>query len=542
MNELFEMSWGERTHLLALAAAHLNQVVEALALALALGLLLGMLATRSARLERIVLGVASVMNSLPALALLGLVLYVCGGQQGGPTVILALFLYALPPIARGTVLGLKGIDPALVEASEGIGMTPKQRMLWVEMPLAAPKVLAGVRQAAVGSVGLAAIGTLLGAQNLGAAILQGIQRSNPGLLLASSGLTALLALTFAGALGTLERAFDPGSARRSPLFAWLAQGALAALVAVGVYGGLADTLSRATGSTIAIGSKGSRESIMLGHMLADLVEAHTDLSVDRRFSLGDSTVCYGALKKGEIDAYADYTGTALAKLFKQPEQPEKEKGAEPSAEDARPEKIAAALKAYRLQVLERLRKNCREDGIACLEPLGFENRTCLLMRRDFAKRMGIARISDLRKHEGRLRTGFSAEFISSPDGYEGFVKAYALDFQVRRRELETNVLYDNLSWRLIDLIAGESTDGRNDTLGLIELEDDLHFFPVNEAVPLVRESTLKKYPKLRGALERLAGKLDDTEIQKLNHQSIDLEREPAEVAHEFLQKTGLLKK
>jgi glycine betaine/choline ABC-type transport system substrate-binding protein len=187
-------------------------------------------------------------------------------------------------------------------------------------------------------------------------------------------------------------------------------------------------------------------------------------------------------------------------------------------------------------VLERVRTElARRDEVRCLDPFGFENTFALLMRRAEATRLGIRTISDLRRHQETIRSGFGPEFMNRPDGYPGLVRTYGLSFARTPREMDRNLLYQAVAQRSIDLAAGDSTDGRILTLDLVVLEDDRRFFPPYQAVPLVREETLRRHPSLGDILNRLAGKIDAETMRRLNYEVDGKHRDPAVVAKEFLR-------
>ena len=516
MNDFLELLKTERWALVEATAAHLDLVGEAILIAVLIGVPLGILASRSKGAERSILGLANVLQTIPSLALLGVLLILFRGQIGKPPALAALVIYSLLPIIKNTILGLKGVDRGVAEAALGMGMTPWQRLTLVELPLAIPVLLGGVRVAAVASVGMATIAAAIGARGLGSYIFRGISLADPRLILLGSVPAAVLALACDGALGELEGRLDPTRPRRASLRDALAVSATLALVALGLYGAWGESGSGSRSNTIVVGSKDSAEPVILGHMLADLVEAHTPLKADRRLNLGGSLICFNALKQGGLDAYVEYTGTALTAILKQPPENDPE--------------------GVRRKVGEMLAK----DGITTLPPLGFENTFAILMRREQAETLGIRKISDLARHAGTLRAGFGPEFMNRADGYPGLVKAYGLDFAVRPREMDRNLLYQAVERKTLDVAAGDSTDGRVASLDLVQLDDDRRYFPPYEAVPLVRAETLAKHPKLREALERLSGKIDAATMRKLNHEVDGLKRDPAEVAREFLGSAGLL--
>jgi glycine betaine/choline ABC-type transport system substrate-binding protein len=252
-------------------------------------------------------------------------------------------------------------------------------------------------------------------------------------------------------------------------------------------------------------------------MLADLVEAETDLPVDRRFNLGGTLVCFNALKLGGLDAYVEYTGTALTTILKEP-----------------PENDPARVRRRVAEVLSS------RDGVTALEPFGFENTFAILMRQADAERLGVRTISDAARHAATLRPGFGPEFMNRPDGYAGLVRAYGLSFGAAPREMDRNLLYQALARGSIDLAAGDSTDGRIASLGLVVLEDDRRYFPPYEAIPLANTASLRKHPRLRAALDGLAGRITAEAMRRLNHEVDGRHRDPAEVAREFLRGQKLL--
>ena len=510
-------------------AAHLDLVVEAILIAAVIGVPLGIIASLARWVERGVVGLANVLQTIPGLALLGVLLIVFRGQIGKPPALAALVVYSLLPIIKNTILGLNGVDRGVKEAAVGMGMTWWQRLFWVELPLAVPVLLGGVRVAAVASVGMATIAAAIGARGLGSYIYAGIQVSEPRLILLGAVPAALLALVCDGVLGSFERRIDPVRRRTgsNPVRDLATLAVTVGLVGMAGYGALQSYGFRLGAATVAgkdasaavivIGSKDSAEPKLLGHMLADLVEAHTPMVVDRRFDLGGSLVCYNALTRGGLDAYVEYTGTALTTILK-----------EPPAYD--PDQVRAAVTAGMLK-----------QGVEVLAPLGFENTFALLMRRAEASRLGIKTISDLARHRESIRVGFGPEFGRRPDGYPGLIRAYNLDFARRPVEMDRNLLYQAVASDSVDVAAGDSTDGRIATMDLVMLVDDRHFFPPYEAVPLVRAEVLGRHPRLRAALDRLAGRIDAATMSRLNHEVDGLKRDPSAVARAYLEGAGLLK-
>lgn len=519
MNEWIELLRVQGPGVLRATAIHLDLVLEAIVVATLLAVPLGVLASRSAFSETIVLFFANVLQTVPSLALLGFLLILFHGAIGKPPALTALVVYSLLPIVKNTLIGLRGIDAAILDAADGMGMTALQRLRLVELPLALPVLVGGVRIALVASVGMATIAASIGADGLGRYIFRGISLSDPRLILLGAIPAAILALACDLVLGVLERGLDPFRPKLSRLGYGIALAGLATLVGVAGWGWILESAgSRATNS-IEIGSKDSSESILLAQMLGLVVEDGTDLSVRFRTNLGGTLVAYNALKRGGIDAYVEYTGTALTTILHEP-----------------PDRDPQA-------VLDRIRRVCKErDGVTVLDPLGFENTFAILMRRIQSEALGVHRLSDLRRVERRIRSGFGPEFMNRPDGFPGLVDAYGIHFTIPPREMDRNLLYEALSQDSIDLAAGDSTDGRIALFDLVVLEDDRRYFPPYQAVPLVSSRAMEKYPSLRSALETLSGQVDAATMRRLNAE-VDLKkRDPREVAREFLRSRKLIQR
>jgi osmoprotectant transport system permease protein len=520
MQRWFDLLATEWWPLLLATAAHLELVVEALFLAVLVGVPLGIAAARRPVLERLALGVAGVLQTIPSLALLGFLLIAFRGQIGKPPALAALVLYALLPIVKNTVLGLKGIDPATREAAIALGMTPWQRLYLVELPLAVPIILGGVRVATVASVGMATIAAAIGARGLGVYIFRGVALLDTRLILLGSVPSALLAILCDAALGEAEHLLDPRRPARARPRAAITSLFIGLLLAFAGWGWWLDRPRSDSGrGSIIIGSKDGSEMILLGHMLADLVETHTAIRVDRRLNLGGTLVCYNALRLGGLDAYVEYTGTALTTILKEPVQTDPQ----------------AVLQRVRAALASR-------DQVICLDPFGFENTFAILMRREQASRLGIGTISDVRAHQRDVRSGFGPEFMNRPDGYPGLVGAYGLKFAQPPREMDRNLLYRALAQDSIDLAAGDSTDGRVAAFDLVQLDDDRRYFPPYQAVPLVRAETLQRFPELRPVLNRLSGAIDAAAMRQMNRQVDQDGEKPEEVARRFLSSKGFLQR
>jgi osmoprotectant transport system substrate-binding protein len=268
--------------------------------------------------------------------------------------------------------------------------------------------------------------------------------------------------------------------------------------------------------TIVVGSKNFTEQVVLGEILAQHVEAATGTPVERRFYLGGTYIAQQALLAGRIDLYVEYTGTALTAVLKQPV-------------------VSNPRAAY-----EIVRSAyASQFGLEVGPPLGFENTFAIVVRGEDARRLQLVSLSDAVPHARQWRAGFGYEFMERPDGFQGLARIYDLQFAVPPRIMDLGLLYRGLTERQVDLVAGNSTDGPIMTLDLFVLQDDRRYFPPYEAVPVSRAESLTRHPAMRPALEQLRGRIDASQMQRMNHAVDGQHRDVADVAREFLQQAGL---
>ena len=283
--------------------------------------------------------------------------------------------------------------------------------------------------------------------------------------------------------------------------------------------------TRDISARVSIGGKQFTEQEILGQLMSLLVEHHTDLKVERTLNLGGTMICFNALKAGDLDLYAEYTGTGLVNILN-------ESG------------ISDPDRAYK-----KVKETFSEKySLTWLKPFGFNNTYTLTMRRDRAEELGLETISDLAQYvkdgkdaEDKLQAAFDAEFHTRPDGYKGLCRHYGFTFPSKPRQMDPGLMYKAVSDGAVDIIDGFATDGRIAAYDLVVLEDDKNFFPPYYAAPLVRADTLKKYPELGDALNALAGRLPDATMQKLNFEVDEKGRKAADVAEKFLVSNGLIK-
>jgi len=289
---------------------------------------------------------------------------------------------------------------------------------------------------------------------------------------------------------------------------------ISVLVAIAL---LVPSCSPSRSDRIVVGSKNFTESFLLGEIVAQMIEAHTDLKAERRFYLAGTYICQQAILAGRIDIYPEYTGTALTAILKQ--------------------KASAQKEDVYLQVKSEYE---RHFGLTLGPAFGFNDTFAMEIRGEDARRLNIKTLSQATALAPQWRAGFGYEFMERPDGYRGLAATYGLHFAEQPRIMDLGLLARALKDHQIDLAGGNTTDGLIPALGLFVLEDDRHYFPPYEAVPVIRQQTLQQHPELAQLLSELSGKISDEEMQSLNYAVDGQHRDAKEVIHEFLRNKKLV--
>ena len=501
--EFLKANWLE---LLTLTREHVVLVLLSTGFAVLVGVPLGVLLTRIKSLQTPILGFANIMQTIPSLALFGLLIPIPFiGGIGARTAVIALALYALLPVIRNTVTGILGIDPKITEAATAMGMTDGQRLRMVELPLSMPVILTGIRVAVVISVGVATVAAAVGAGGLGTYIFRGLRQNDNNLLLAGAIASALLALICDFALGQLEKAYAIAE-RRSSTRKAVAIGFALLLVAVALSGLLPGAATTKTSDAIVVGSKDFTESVILAEILAQTLE-NDGVAVQRQFELGGN-IPHESLLANQIDVYPEYTGTAFTAILKHA----------PLTDPA------AVYNQTSLEYHDRF-------GLTVSPPLGFANDFAILVRGSVARENGLKTISDAVPLAGSWQAGFGQDFMSRADGYPGFVKAYGFKFSKQPREMDLSLTYRALQSGELDIIAGNSTDGLISALDLFQLEDDRHYFPPYQAVFIARND---KLDVLERVFHKLENSISTEEMRRLNYEVDGRGRTPKEVAAEWV--------
>ena len=491
-------------------AWHVLLSASALVLGLLISLPLAVAASRSARLRWPVLAFAGLIQTIPSLALLALfyplLLALSALSQtvfgqgfsalGFLPSLLALTLYSMLPILRTGTAGILGVDPAVREAADGVGMTPRQRLFQVELPLAMPVIMAGVRTAAVWTIGAATLSTPVGQTSLGNYIFAGLQTENWVFVLFGCAASAALAMTVDQLLGLIET----GAARRK-------RGLMiagAALLVVGVLATLTPLAALGKPSSYVVGAKNFSEQYILAEVMAERLE-RSGAHVSRKEDLG-SAVAYRALAAGELDVYVDYSGTLWTNVLKREDNP------------------------GRAQVLAELTTELKKrDGVVVLGSLGFENAYAFAMRADRAKALGIVSLADLARQAPRLTLGSDLEFLSRPE-WKAVDAAYDFDFK-KERSFQPTFMYRALSGGEADVISAFSSDGRISADKLVVLTDPKGALPPYDAVILISPKRAGD-ERLLAALRPLIGSISVEAMRSANY-AVDRDQgkvSPAEAA------------
>jgi len=517
MSILTDPRWGEAAaHLPDYLGNHVLVSVTALALGLVVSLPLA-IAARNRPLSRgVLLGLASIVQTVPGLALLALfyplLLAVASltlgwfgfgfSAFGFLPAVLALALYSMLPVLRNTITGLNGVDPSLVEAAQGVGMTSSQSLFSVELPLALPVIMAGIRTSAVWVIGTATLSTPIGQTSLGNYIFAGLQTQNWVFVLFGCFASAALALVVDQLLALIEN----GLRGRKRLRAALGGVGIAALVVAT----LVPAMARSSSSYI-VGAKTFAEQYVLSALIAERLRA-AGLSATSREGLG-SNVIFDALATNDIDVYVDYSGTLWANQFHHT--------------DIRP----------REELLGELKTLLAKQHITLFGELGFENAYALVMPKARAERLGIHSIADLAAHAPALSIAGDYEFFSRPE-WAGLQKAYGLSFRTQR-QMQPDFMYAAVASGEVDVIAGYTSDGLIKKYDLAVLDDPKHAIPPYDAIVLLAPKRAGD-EKLQAALQPLLGSINIDAMREANLRasSNDATSSPDAVARWLWERIG----
>lgn len=507
MQALWETFLNQRGTLVTKLVEHLQLSLIALALALLIAIPLGIWAQNHDRLAGFLLQVTGILQTIPSLALLGLLIPLVG--IGTAPAIIALVVYALLPIFQNTYTGLHEIDPAYKEAEEAFGMSKPQRLVKVELPLAMPVILGGVRTAAVLIIGTATLAALVGGGGLGDIIMRGINLNDPTLTLLGALASALLAILFSWFISMFSK------------WRWQVSATVLGVLVLG-FGGYATYQAVAPKpETITVAGKLGSEPEILINMYKDLIEqSDSNVTVALKPNFGQTSFLYSALKSNRIDIYPEFTGTVVSSLVK------------PSAKQSA--QIAAGSDPY--PIAETL---LNKQGLSLGRPMAYNNTYAVVVKKAWAEQNGVTKISDLAKLSKPLKAGFDVEFNAREDGYKGIQSKYGVSFTVNT--LDSSMRYQALNRGQVQVTDGYSTDSQIRQYHLLALQDDRKLFPVYQGAPLMRTQFVKDHPKIATALNKLGGKISEADMQEMNYEVNVQGKTASAVAKAYLTKHGLLK-
>lgn len=502
MNEFLKVFQDRQDELISALLEHIQISFIALFFAVIISIPLGIYISRHKKAAEGIIGITSVIQTIPSLALLGILIPLFG--IGKVPAIIALVAYALLPILRNTYTGIKEIDPSLIEAAQAMGMNSRKRLIKVEIPLAMPVIMAGIRTAMVLIISTATLAALIGAGGLGDLILLGIDRNNPNLILVGAIPAAILAILFDYLLKKFE-----GLSYKKAMISVGTIGLLAALII------LIPLMDQKDEKIVIAGKLGSEPEILM-NMYKILIEEETDLQVELKPGLGKTSFVFNALQSESIDIYPEFTGTAISEFLKE-----------------------TAVSTDRKEVYNQAKEGMYEQfQMVMLEPMQYNNTYTLAVPNEFAEQHGLSKISDLKGIEDKINAGFTLEFSDREDGYLGIQSLYGIQFP-NLVTMEPKLRYVAVESGEVNLVDAYSTDSELQLYNLKVLEDDQHLFPPYQGAPLLREETTEKYPEIVDALNRLAGKITDDEMREMNYQVNVEGKSPYEVAENYLRKEGL---
>ncbi len=490
---------------LGLLAEHLEISLLSILIAVLLGGLVGILIAEFQRAAKPALGIINFLYTIPSISLLGFLIPFSG--VGNATAVIALTVYALLPMVRSTHTGIANVDPAILEAARGMGSTRAQILFKIKLPLAMPVILSGIRSMVTMTIALAGIASFIGAGGLGVAIYRGITTNNAAMTMAGSLLIALLALAMDFALGFIEKRMRKrGAQAKKANRAMAVTAALLCLCAVG--GAL---LGARPKDTIRIATKPMTEQYILGEMLDILIEQDTGLNVELTQGVGGGTSnIQPAMQSGEFDLYPEYTGTGWNMVLKR---------------DG----------LYTEQLFGELEREYGERyDMRWVGMYGFNNTYGLVVRSEIAQRYNLKTYSDLQAVAGSLRFGAEYDFFEREDGYDALCEAYGLHFG-STMDLDIGLKYQAINQGQIDVMVVFTTDGQLAASDVVVLEDDRHFYPSYICGNVVRAQVLAQYPALEPVLETLNGLITDSDMAEMNYLVETENKEPRDVAEEFLR-------
>ena len=506
MNQIIQILSERRGDLGIALLQHIQISLISLLIAMVIAMPLAFWTVKHAKVAEFLLQIASILQTIPSLALLGLLIPLVG--IGTVPAVIALIVYALLPIFQNTYLGLTEIDPALEEAADAFGMSRMQKLLKVELPLAMPTIISGIRTALVLIIGTATMAALIGAGGLGSFILLGIDRNNTALIIIGAVCSGALAIILSALIKWLEHASVK-----------TALGVLAVSVLFLAGSGVYETVVNQKETITVAGKLGSEPEILI-NMYKELIEqgdAHVQVTLKPNF--GKTTFLFSALKNGKIDIYPEFTGTILETFAKTPVKT-----------------TGLSEKETYDKAKELVNK---QDKLTLLRPMAYDNTYALAVKASFKQKNHLKKISDLANITNKLKGGMTLEFIDRGDGFKGIKKLYGIDFPVK--SMEPALRYQAIDQNKVNIVDAYSTDSELRQYHLNILKDNKHNFPIYQGAPLMSNDFARRHPQVVRSLNKLAGKITEKQMQEMNYEVNVKNMDPGQVAHHYLVKQHLLK-
>ena len=499
---------------------HIEISLLAIVIAIVFGGLTGILISEFGKTAKPTLGVINFLYTIPSISMLGFLIPFSG--IGNATAVIALTIYALLPMVRNTYTGICNIDDNIIEAAEGMGSTRLQILYKIKLPLAVPVILSGIRNMVTMTIALAGIASFIGAGGLGVAIYRGITTNNTAMTMVGSLLIALLAVVFDMVLGCVEKKIAGRNSQERAKKAGTVRVRKKIVLLIGIFvillfAVVAAVFQKGKKDTIHIATKPMTEQYILGEMLDILIEQDTDLNVEVTEGVGGGTSnIEPAMESGEFDLYPEYTGTGWNMVLKK--------------DGIYSEDLFAQLqKEYKNKL------DMQWTGM-----YGFNNTYGLVVRKEIAEKYNIKTYSDLKKVADQLTFGAEYDFFEREDGYDALCKAYGFSFG-KTMDMDIGLKYKAINQGKIDVMVIFTTDGQLAISDVEVLKDDKGFYPSYMCGNVVRNEVLQKHPELKKELDKLAGKITDSDMAKMNYEVETDGKEPREVAQEFLKQVGLIK-
>lgn len=524
MKEFIDVFFQRKEELLQLLFQHMEMTAIAVLISICIGIPLGILITKNKKVSSVVIGTANLMQSIPSIGLLAFLVPIVGiGER--PAIIMVI-VYALLPIIKNTYIGITGIDPLSLESANGIGLSKAQTLFKIQIPIAMPYIMAGIRISAVTAVGTVTIAAFAGAGGLGWFINLGLNANDADLVLLGAIPACLLALVVDFVLGKVEAALTPEGLKSAEKIIFRTEGerkrriaAASVLLAVILILPLCVSMAssfRAEKNKIVVGSQNFTEAIILGNIYSQMIQHHTDLDVEERFNLNGTMITMSAMESGDIDTFTDYTGVLA------------------------PNVLGMELSSDTEQLYQDVREGMEEEyDMEVSQPLGFSNTYVFAITRETSQEYGIIKLSQLLENASSLRLGCTTAFTQREDLLPKLEEEYNVSF-ASVDGLEGNIRYQAIASGRVDVIDAFETDAVLLDMDLVKVEDDINYFPPYQAVSVTRNETLRQYPELSEVLAMLEGAITTEEMMEMNYQ-VDVEgKTPEETAVNFLEEKGLI--